>query len=113
MAKERILNKTLFKKSPTFSATFSLQLQHTPSTGAINVPTPERRPEIPAVADDKLGAASTPSSPPQEIFYETTPTRGAVRDIDKEEAANYTARRFGTTASLYLVNIFTMMTGNI
>jgi hypothetical protein len=58
-----------------------------PSTAAAHVPTPERRHEIPAVAD-KVEAAFTASSPPQEIFYKTTPTRGAVRDVDEQEAAN-------------------------
>jgi hypothetical protein len=67
------------------------------------VPTSEKRPEIPAMAIDKVKAASTVSSPPQKRFYETTPTRGMVRDVDEQEAANYTARHFGTTASLYLV----------
>jgi hypothetical protein len=36
------------------------------------------------------------------IFYES-PTQGAVGNIDKQDAANYTAKRFGTTASTYLV----------
>jgi hypothetical protein len=66
---------------------------------AARVPTPE----IPAVADYKIEAESTALSRPQEIFYETTPTRVAVSDVEEQEAANYTARRFGTTASPYLV----------
>jgi hypothetical protein len=48
-------------------------------------------------------AASTVSSPPQKRFYETTPTRVAVGDVDEQEAPNYIARRFGTTASPFLL----------
>jgi hypothetical protein len=47
-----------------------------------HVPTPEKKPEIPAVPDNKMEAASPASSQPQEVFYETTPTRGAVSDVD-------------------------------
>jgi hypothetical protein len=50
-----------------------------------------------------MEAASVASSPSQEVFYETAPTRGEVGDVDEQEAANYTAIRFGTTASPYLV----------
>jgi hypothetical protein len=67
------------------------------------VSTPEKKPEIPAMTDDKMEAASVASSPSQEVFYETTPTRGAVSDVNEQKAANYTAKRFGTTASPYLV----------
>jgi hypothetical protein len=63
------------------------------------VPTPERKHEIPAMANDKVEATFSALSPLQEIFYKATPTRGVVRDVDKQEVANYTARRFGTTAS--------------
>jgi hypothetical protein len=69
---------------------------------AAHVPTPEKKHEIPAVADNKTEAAPVASSQPQENFYETTPKRGAVSDVE-QEAANYTARRFGKTASPYLV----------
>jgi hypothetical protein len=47
-------------------------------------------------------AASTASSP-QEIFYGTTPTQGAKGNVDEREAANFTAKYFGKTASSYLV----------
>jgi hypothetical protein len=63
-----------------------------PSTAAAaHLPTPEKRPEISAVADDKMESESTALSQPQELFYDTTPTRGAVWDVDEQEAANYTA----------------------
>jgi hypothetical protein len=74
-----------------------------PAVAAAHVPTPEKKPEISAVTDNKMEAASVLLSPSQEVFYETAPTRGAVSDVDEQEAANYTARHFGTTASPYLV----------
>jgi hypothetical protein len=48
-------------------------------------------------------STSTASPEPREILFETTPTRGERGDVDEREVAKLTARRFGTTASPYLV----------
>jgi hypothetical protein len=53
--------------------------------------------EIPAVARVEVVATSTASSSIQEILYGTTPPRDAV-NVDEQEKANSTARRFGTKA---------------
>jgi hypothetical protein len=98
MAEEQILNETLLKITHFLG---NVLPAHMPAAAA-HVPTPEKRPDIYAVADNKMEAESTASSPSQENFYET-PTRGAVSDVDEQEAANYTARRFGTTARPYLI----------
>jgi hypothetical protein len=102
MAEEQILNNTFKRIAHFLGKVLPSTTTHMPLAVA-HVPTPEKRLEIPTVADDKLEAASTASSTPQEIFYESKPTRGAVRDVAEQEVTNNKARHFGTTASPYLV----------